>query len=185
MEKIHFENAEEPHNLLDQENPDGTLRPEQVKFTRLFLIPRFFMGMLSQVMVFTTVTFLHPTLAVKLENLGYSEIFIGASFAIPTLIYASTSPLIYVLTSRIRKSGVIFLGYLVIGTAMFLVGPSLLLRLHDLTSFTMVGLCLMGLGCGMIIIPVLPDMIEATEDKHPGTDMDQLHNSISGMFIAM
>lgn len=36
----------------------------------------------------------------------------------------------------------------------------------------------------MIIIPILPDMIGATEEKYPGTDMDQLHNSISGLFIA-
>ena len=48
----------------------------------------------------------------------------------------------------------------------------------------MIGLCLMGLGCGMIIIPVLPDMIEATEERYPGIDMEGLHNSISGLFIA-
>ena len=48
----------------------------------------------------------------------------------------------------------------------------------------MIGLCIMGMGCGMIIIPVLPDMIESAEEKYPGMDMDQLHNSISGLFIA-
>ncbi len=48
----------------------------------------------------------------------------------------------------------------------------------------MMGLCLMGFGCGMIIIPVLPDMIEATEERYPETDMDQIHNAISGIFIA-
>lgn len=124
-------------------------------------------------MVYMTVTFLQPTLAVKLHDSGYSEVFIGASFAIPTLIYAASSPLIYMLTSKMRKSGVIFLGYFVISTGMFLVGPSQLLHIVDLTSITMCGLCIMGLGCGMIIIPVLPDMIEASEERHAGNiDMD-------------
>lgn len=75
-------------------------------------------------MVYMTVTFLQPTLAVKLKDSGYGEVFIGASFAIPTLIYAFSSPLIYMFTAKIRKSGVIFCGYLIIATGMFLVGPS-------------------------------------------------------------
>jgi len=135
-------------------------------------------------MVYMTVTFLQPTLAVKLKDAGYGEVVIGASFAIPTLIYAFSSPLIYNLTARIRKGGVIFFGYLIISTAMFLVGPSEILGFKDLTQLTFIGLCTMGLGCCMIIIPVLPDMIEATEEAYPGTDMDQLHNGISGLFIA-
>lgn len=157
---------------------------KQVKFSSLFLIPRFFMGVISQVMVFTTVTFMQPTLAVKLDEAGYSQVFIGASFAIPTFIYAFASSLIFILTKRMRKTGVIFLGYLVLSIAMFLVGPSELLRLRDLTSITLTGLCIMGFGCCMIIIPILPDMICATEEHHPETDMDQLHNGISGLFIA-
>ena len=42
----------------------------------------------------------------------------------------------------------------------------------------------MGFGCGMIIIPIMPDMIESIEEKHPEIDEDELHNNISGLFIA-
>jgi MFS family permease len=142
------------------------------------------MGVLSQIMVFMTVTFLQPTLAVKLKDAGFGEIVIGTCFAIPTLIYAFSSPLIYTMTSKNKKGLVILEGYLIISIAMFLIGPSQLLGFNDITEITMVGLVIMGLGCGMIIIPVLPDMIEASEERHPGTDMDQLHNGISGLFIA-
>lgn len=104
-----------------------------MKFSGLFFIPRFFMGVLSQVMVFMTVTFLQPTLAVKLKDAGFGEVMIGASFAIPTLIYAFSSPLIYNLTAKLRKCAVIFIGYFIISTAMFLVGPSEILGFKDLT----------------------------------------------------
>jgi len=36
----------------------------------------------------------------------------------------------------------------------------------------------------MIIIPILPDMIESIEEKYPDADEMELHNNISGLFIA-
>jgi MFS family permease len=42
----------------------------------------------------------------------------------------------------------------------------------------------MGFGAGMIIIPVLPEMIESIEEKYPEMDENALHNIISGLFIA-
>jgi hypothetical protein len=83
-----------------------------------------------------------------------------------------------------RKSGVIFIGYAILGTGMFLVGPSKLLGLYNSPAFIILGLAIMGLGAGMIIIPVLPDMIEAIEEKYPQIDEIELHNNISGLFIA-
>lgn len=67
---------------------------------------------------------------------------------------------------------------------MILIGPSAILGIPDEIGISIAGLCFMGFGAGMIIIPVLPDMIEATEERYPGVDMNQLHNSISGLFIA-
>ena len=114
----------------------------------------------------------------------YEGLFIGFSFALPTFIYAASSTFIYRMTQRIRKSGVLFLGYLALSTAMILTGPSLFLGLPESVILTMLGLCILGLGCGMIVIPVLPDMIEAIEESNPTIDMDTLHNKISGLFIA-
>ena len=82
------------------------------------------------------------------------------------------------------KNGVIFIGYFILCIAMFLVGPSLLLNLSDSVIYMIAGLCFIGLGAGMIVIPVLPDMIEATEERYPGMDMEQTNNKISGLFIA-
>jgi len=119
-----------------------------------------------------------------LEKFGYKAVFIGFAFAIPTLIYASTSPLIYVLTSRLKKSAVIFLGYGILTLGLLFVGPSKLLGLYNSPAFIILGLAIMGFGCGLIIIPVMPEMIEAVEQAYPNIEQDELHNNISGLFIA-
>ena len=76
------------------------------------------------------------------------------------------------------------MGYGIISIGMFLVGPSQLLRIIDSEAVMLIGLCIMGLGCGMIIIPVMPDMIEAAQTRYPQMAEEMLHNKISGIFIA-
>jgi MFS family permease len=150
-----------------------------------FLKPRFTLGLVSQIMVYGAITFLQPTLALHLERYGYTAVFIGFSFAIPTLIYAATSPLIYIMTSKMRKTGVIFCGYLFVSVGLFLIGPSKLFNLSDNPSYIIMGLSILGFGAGMIIIPILPDMIDSIEENADDSlNEEELHNNISGLFIA-
>ncbi len=67
---------------------------------------------------------------------------------------------------------------------MLLVGPSEILRIIESEVITLIGLCFMGLGCGMIIIPVMPEMIESAQTRYPKMQEEMLHNKISGIFIA-
>jgi MFS family permease len=92
--------------------------------------------------------------------------------------------MIYKLTKVYKKSGVIFFGYGITSIGMFLVGPSQMLGLIDSEQITMVGLCIMGFGAAMIIIPVMPDMIEVAEEKYPHMEKEVLQNKISGLFIS-
>lgn len=43
----------------------------EVKYSLLFKLPRFALGCISQVLVYMTVTFLQPTLAIHLTSFGY------------------------------------------------------------------------------------------------------------------
>jgi len=79
---------------------------------------------------------------------------------------------------------VICIGYLIVTIAFFFVGPSQLLGIYNSPMITVFGLALMGFGCGMIIIPIMPDMIESIEEADPNIDEEELHNNISGLFIA-
>lgn len=74
------------------------------------------------------------------------------------------------MTSRMRKTGVILIGYAILSTGMFLVGPSKILGLYNSPAFIILGLAIVGFGAGMVIIPVLPDMLEAAESKYPQFD---------------
>lgn len=150
----------------------------------LLRVPRFTFGLISQILVYASITSLQPTLALHLEQFGYTAVFIGFSFAIPTLIYAATSPLIYVLTARFKKTAVILAGYALTSTGMFLVGTSKLIGMYNSPVLILLGLSIMGFGCGMIIIPVLPDMIQALEQERPHLNQEELQNRLSGLFIA-
>ncbi len=83
-----------------------------------------------------------------------------------------------------QKRGVILIGYMVVCVSFILIGPSEMLRIYNSSNITIIGLCIMGLGCGMIIIPILPEMIEAVEQMYPDLDEELLHNNLSGLFIA-
>lgn len=168
-----------------KDSPHINHSPEfEVKYSLLFKLPRFALGCISQVLVYMTVTFLQPTLAIHLTSFGYQELFVGLSFALPTIVYAITCSFIYKLTKIYKKSGVIFIGYGVTSIGMLLVGPSQMLGLIDSEKITMAGLCIMGFGAAMIIIPVMPDMIEIAEEKYPHMEKEVLQNKISGLFIS-
>ena len=78
----------------------------------------------------------------------------------------------------------ICLGYIVLGTGLLLVGPSQILNIYNSPAFIILGLAVMGFGCGLIIIPVMPDMIESVDEKNLDIDEIELNNNISGLFIA-
>lgn len=50
---------------------------------------------------------------------------------------------------------------------MFLVGTSKIIGIYNSSAFIIIGLAIMGFGAGMIIIPILPDMLESIEEKYP------------------
>lgn len=53
---------------------------------------------------------------------------------------------------------------------MFLVGTSKILGFYNSPAFIIIGLAVMGFGAGMIIIPILPDMLESIEENQPSID---------------
>jgi len=130
-------------------------------------------------------TFLMPTLAVHLKKFGYSTVYIGFCFGIPTLCYALASTFVFKFTECMRKRTVIYIGLSIMSLSLFMIGPSSWIGFDREDIFILIGLSLLGVSGGMIIIPVMPEMIEAVEKDHRfHYDEDELNENISGMFVA-
>ena len=163
-------------------------KKEKVKITALIRHPRFLFGLFSQMILLMSIQYLAPNLAIHLHHFGYSAIVIGCAYAIPAILYATTCPFIYLLTQRMRKRGVMLIGFIMITLAMQMIGGSdTLFEFQKQPVFIFLGLCLIGLSCGMISIPVLPEMLECIEDDEELAqkyDIETIENVISGLFIS-
>ena len=110
-----------------------------------------------------SVQYTAPNLSVHMRLYGYNAAEIGASFAIPGLIYAASSPFIFLVTARFKKRGVILNGFLLATLAMLMIGGSDLMSFQRQPVFIFLGLIIMGFGISLISIPILPEMLEAIE----------------------
>ena len=115
---------------------------------------------------------------------GFSPAFIGVCFAVPGIIYAALSPLMYLFTERLPKRAVILIGIILMSIGMFFVGTSKSLGLENNPAMIILGLMIIGASAGMISIPVLPEMLEAIEERNDKNyNMEELNNYISGIFV--
>ena len=76
------------------------------------------------------------------------------------------------------------MGYALISTGLFFVGPSKVLGLYNSPAYIILGLALLGFGGGMVIIPIMPELIDSIEERYTIHNENELHNQISGLFIA-
>jgi len=61
---------------------------------------------------------------VHLHNFGYSASQIGIAYGIPAILYATTCPFMYLLTARMKKRGIILIGFILITISMLMIGGS-------------------------------------------------------------
>lgn len=137
---------------------------EDVELSLLLQKPRFVYGLLSQMILNMSIQYLAPNLAVHLHNYGYTPEQIGVAYGIPAILYACTCPFMFLLTQRIKKRGIILIGFIMITIAMLMIGGSdQLFEFQKQPVFIFLGLCIIGLSAGMISIPVMPEMLESIE----------------------
>lgn len=147
-------------------------------------MPRFFFALGSQILVTASIQFLAPSFAVHMQKYGFSPAFIGLCFAVPGIIYAALSPLMYLLTERMAKRSVIIIGIVLMAVGMFCVGTSPLLGFDNNPATIFIGMMIIGVAAGMISIPVLPEMLEAIEGrKDMNYEPESLENYLSGVFV--
>lgn len=157
---------------------------DEISFYRLCSNMRFLFGLISQIVVTSSIQFMAPSLAVHLRKYGFSPAFIGVCFAVPGIIYAALSPIMYLFTERLPKRAVILIGIVLMSVGMFFVGTSKTLGMENNPAMIIAGLMIIGAAAGMISIPVLPEMLEVVEDmKDVKYNTEELNNYISSVFV--
>ena len=168
----------------DTSRESQDIKYDEIKFGHLICIPRFFFGLVSQILVTASIQFMAPAFSVHMQRYGFTPGFIGICFAIPGVIYAALSPLMYLFTQKLPKRAVIMIGIILMSVGMFFVGTSKTLSLENSPTMIILGLMIIGLAAGMISIPVLPEMLEAIEEKKDRNyDMEALNDYISAIFV--
>jgi len=110
--------------LRTKSQPEEDHPKVEVDVKMLISKPRFLYGLMSQMMITMSIQYLAPTLSVHLHNYGYSAVQIGFAYGIPAILYATTCPFMYILTSKMQKRGVIVIGFVLITIAMLMIGQS-------------------------------------------------------------
>ena len=171
------------HEFSDKEG-SASRRNDEISLGHLLCIPRFIFGLISQILVTSSIQFMAPSYSVHMIKYGFTPAFIGMSFAVPGVIYAALSPLMYLFTEKLPKRAVILIGILLMSFGMFFVGTSKFLGLENSPFMIITGLMIIGAAAGMISIPVLPEMLEAIEERNDRSyNLEELNNYISGIFV--
>ena len=90
-------------------------------------------------------------------------------------MYAVVCPLLFLLTNRLPKRLVLFLGLSLLGVSQFLIASR---GLESLLS----GLVLVGVAAPMIAIPLLPEALESAETT--GFYSDDVNKLTSSLFMS-
>ena len=92
------------------------------------------------------------------DQYGFSESLIGLTFLCGSFSFLIFVALIVKISTKITKiRWLLFFGILIIGFALWIIGPSL--SIPDHVIFPLLGMMLFNLGYSLINIPVIPDLV--------------------------
>lgn len=144
------------------------------------------MGFLVQFIGYFVLSFNTPLLSNHLTEAGYSPVFMGSSMISASASYIISMFVVAALTKHISKKGILLIGLFTQTTGCLISGLDRIHEFYNPGLFTIVGISLMGLGMGMSLIPVMPEIIEGIE-SHPrfafAYDEITLQNNLAGYFI--
>ena len=113
--------------------------------------------------------------------------FIGGSMTAVSIAYMVAMPLTFKMMEKLSRRGVIFIGLSLITNGMMITGLDRVYDFENPGFFTVLGLIVFGLGFACITIPIMPEILEAVEEKEYETgvpyDEQFLFNSCAAHFF--
>lgn len=101
----------------------------------------------------TLITFGQPIMAPRLEEFGLSGTLIAFYFAIPTIFFVVSAPMMYKIAKKLENRTTMMTGICIYVFAMWLLGPSYMLGFPDSLIICTFGLVISGTSCAFTIIP--------------------------------
>ena len=96
-------------------------------------------------------------------------------------------PLVFRLMDKMSRRGVIFIGLSLITNGMMITGLDRVYDIENPGLFTVLGLIVFGIGFANITIPIMPEILEAVEEKEGETgvpfDEQYLYNACAAHFF--
>lgn len=176
MMKVMTADLDRVDENIDESNKIGYLTVLKYKRVSFAGLAQFF-----NVMIFTAGS---PIFGPRLKHTyGLSSLLIGACFALPTIFYILTGPLFLpLLTKRFEKRATIMVGFFILASSTFFIGPSKIFGLpSESAALMIIGLAIIGTGAAFTIIPIIPEMLDATKDDFE-TQQSQLSDNYAGIF---
>jgi predicted MFS family arabinose efflux permease len=149
----------------DEDNDDKEVK---IKYCDFFKNYRALSVFLVSFFSLVPLIFIDAVLALWLLELGMSEETVGFGFSLNTFTYGIGSYLTGILCNKLdRRIVVIMFLYLTVISDL-LTGPSAFLGLTPQIWLVMLGLAILGIATGGVFVPIVPELISALVDNHPG-----------------
>jgi MFS family permease len=161
--------------------PRAPRSKNEVSYWQLAKLARLSLGLLGAALCLFMYCFLEPILSHRLLDFELSVPQIGLFFAIFPIFYIPTSVCVQWIPDWIEKRVTIALSLMVSSFAFLLVGPSQILPFPDSLLMIGIGWGLLGISLATFLVPILPEIVEASLPHFPGQDK-QVKNMCSGLF---
>jgi fucose permease len=165
---------------VDERDPNHA----EIGYIQLLRNKRVFFAAVGQFFNLIIFTVGQPIFGPRLTHeYGLGSFWVGACFALPTLFYVITGPIILpLLTKAFEKRATMMVGFFLLAISAFLVGPSKILGMpSESAPIMIVGLCIIGTGAAFTVIPVIPEMLDSTKDKYNG-QQSEVSDKFSAIF---
>ena len=178
--------GEAPITDEDEDAKDGE-KKYKLSLLEIFNNKRAFFGLAYVFLACYTLSFNMPLINTYLDSIGYKPYFIGICISLAAFSYALGMPIVVMMTSKIQRRGVIFIGMFVMIVGFSLVGSGKFFKTQSVAALVISGMCIFGLGFSMIMGPVIPELLQALEQsefyKARNIDTKALCNNIAGYAI--
>ena len=113
--------------------------------------------------------------------MGVADSNIGFIIALGALTYAVTAPCIGFL-KNIPRRYITFVAFCISVVALFMFGPSKLLGFPNELGLLIGGICLCGISVSLIVVPLLPELIDAVKEKENIGEYQILNDKASAVY---